>query len=63
MQASGPECLFVLGDGAYYLGAVTHNKRVGHGQFIDHGYCYDGEWLNNLPHGNGRETFLNGDSF
>jgi hypothetical protein len=63
MQASGPECLFVLGDGAYYLGSVTHSKRVGHGQFIDQGYCYDGEWLSNLPHGKGRENFPNGDSF
>jgi hypothetical protein len=63
MQASGPDCLFVLADGAYYIGGVAHSKRDGQGQFIDHGYSYVGEWLNNLPHGKGRETFPNGDSF
>jgi hypothetical protein len=29
MQAHGPECLFILADGAYYLGGVAHNKRDG----------------------------------
>lgn len=57
MKAKGPECLFVLKDGSYYLGGVLHNKRNGKGKFIDKNYTFEGEWLNNLPHGNAKETF------
>lgn len=42
MKAKGPECLFVLSDGAYYLGGVANNKRDGKGTFTDHGYVYEG---------------------
>jgi hypothetical protein len=31
--------------------------------FVDKGYSYEGEWLANMPHGNGREVFPNGDRF
>lgn len=53
----------MLADGAYYLGAVAHSKRDGQGIFVDKGYSYEGEWLANMPHGNGREVFSNGDRF
>lgn len=63
MKAKGPECLFVLRDGSYYLGGVLQNKRNGKGKFVDKNYTYEGEWLNNLPHGHAKETFENGDTF
>ncbi len=58
MIAKGPDCLFVLRDGSYYRGAVAQNKRSGKGKYtIENKYTYEGEWHNNLPHGEGRELF------
>lgn len=64
MKAKGPDCLFVLRDGSYYRGGVSQNKREGKGKYvIEQNYTYQGEWLNNLPHGLAREHFQNGDAF
>ncbi|KAF0978406.1 hypothetical protein FDP41_002226 [Naegleria fowleri] len=47
--------------GNYYEGQWQENKRSGYGVMhwtTDPLEIYEGEWLNDLPHGNGKHTYL-----
>jgi hypothetical protein len=62
--ANGSDNVFIMGTGAYYRGCIRDNQFEGEGKLIEpNGHEYDGNWHENLPHGQGTEKFMNGDLF
>ena len=58
--------LYIYTDGSFYLGAIRNNKAEGKGKFAfgtDNQLVYEGEWLNDVPHGLGRETIFDGSHY
>lgn len=54
-----------LGGGDYYEGEMARGKFHGKGKLVmtSLGLEYEGEWLNNMRHGRGTETWKDGRSF
>lgn len=48
-------------DGSQYKGEVIDGKRHGEGfiQWVN-GDTYEGQWLNDMPHGQGKKTYIDG---
>ena len=57
-MAHGSNGFYIYPDGSYYYGAISNNKAEGKGCFVyNQGELkYEGEWLNDKPHGKGVET-------
>ena len=57
-EAVDPNGCLILPNGAEYEGNIVNSKIEGRG-ILKHklGYCYEGEWKNSRPHGEGVETY------
>lgn len=49
----GSECYAIFKDGSYYKGNISQNILTGQGTLINKTVEYNGNWQNNLPHGQG----------
>lgn len=55
--------LYIYPDASYYFGEVRNSKAEGKGCFVyrtNGDLKYEGEWLNDMPHGKGIETLSDG---
>lgn len=43
-------------NGGHYEGDVMDDKRQGFGTYTYENYTYEGNWVNDLKHGEGKET-------
>jgi hypothetical protein len=50
---SGSGCYAIFKDGSYYKGNIFENILSGNGTLISKKVEYNGNWINNLPHGQG----------
>eukprot|EP00930_Biecheleria_cincta_P017328 TRINITY_DN13808_c0_g2_i1.p1 TRINITY_DN13808_c0_g2~~TRINITY_DN13808_c0_g2_i1.p1 ORF type:complete len:223 (+),score=27.76 TRINITY_DN13808_c0_g2_i1:30-698(+) len=50
----------VFEDGSVYRGQTLDGKRAGHGVYTSSTEQYKGQWLNNVQHGGGRQTWSDG---
>jgi hypothetical protein len=56
---------YIFARGSYYEGQVRHNVAEGRGTLVNEteNYTYSGEWLNDLPNGQGEEKWKDSTSY
>lgn len=58
--------LYIYTDGSYYFGEIRNNKAEGKGTFafkLRGELTYEGEWIDDMPHGKGVETLIDGSHY
>lgn len=55
--------LYIFPDGSYYKGSFFAGKAEGKGHLHNQEVDYTGQWLDNLPHGQGMEILSTGERY
>ena len=55
--------VMIYANGSEYRGMYQNNQKCGFGKYTENGSCYEGQFLNDLRHGEGVLSFQDGSSF
>jgi hypothetical protein len=59
----GNRSYYIYADGSYYVGSIINNTINGKGKYLNKNVEYSGNWVNNVPNGEGIESYPNGDRY